>query len=124
MSKRMNGKTPLSDKGLERAVSRLQRAPGEPAGAIPGYAAGTLSAPPEPAGAGESGPELVEFSSGERGYTAARSAAPAGAAGSGGSAQVISHDTIDASNLAQINRLAERMAGARMSMRMGYAGGR
>ena len=124
MSKQMNGKTPLSDTGLERAVSRPQRTLEGPVGAIPGYAASALSAPLEPAGAGESGPELVEFSGGKRGYTAARSAPPAGAAGSGGSTQVISHNTIDASSLARINRLAERIAGARMSMRMGYAGGR
>lgn len=75
-------------------------------GAIPGYAA---RHPFSVAGAGrvgESGTELVGVSGGERVYTATQSAALAGAAGSGGSVQVINHNTIDASNLAQINRLA------------------
>lgn len=124
MSKRMNGETVFSDEGLERAVRRLQRALEGPVGAIPGYAAGTLSASRGLAWVGESGTELVGVSGGERVYTATQSAALAGAAGSGGSVQAISHNTIDASSLAQINRLAELMAGERMSMRMGYAGGR
>ena len=80
MSKRMNGETVFSDEGLERAVRRLQRALEGPVGAIPGYAAGTLSASRGLAWVGESGTELVGVSGGERVYTATQSAALAGAA--------------------------------------------
>lgn len=125
MSKRMNGETVFSDEGLERAVAPPARALEGPRWErFPATPPGTLSASAGLAWVGESGTELVGVSGGERVYTATQSAALAGAAGSGGSVQVINHNTIDASNLAQINRLAELMAGERMSMRMGYAGGR
>lgn len=45
---------------------------------LPGFAAGTLSAPPGMAWVGERGPELVRFRGGEQVYPAARSAAMAG----------------------------------------------